>query len=153
MNCGIAGFAGMAIAKSVANGRARAGRARQARGMSMDDDARAPGGADEPRGGEPPRLGNPTRITPRRSPPQEPEPAGHDAGSEPPTGEPLSRGPVGQPGGTGASRRALPESLGPMFAPRSLGGGRVQLFGCSPGCLVASLIASVLATLLLNALF
>ena len=42
---------------------------------------------------------------------------------------------------------------GGLFAPRSFGGGRVQVFGCSPGCLIISLIASVILTLLLNAIF
>jgi len=44
-----------------------------------------------------------------------------------------------------------------LFGPRSFAGGRVQVYGCSPGCLVVSLIVSVLAsvvlTLLFNALF
>jgi hypothetical protein len=44
-----------------------------------------------------------------------------------------------------------------MFGPRSFAGGRVQVYGCSPGCLIISLIVSVVAslvlTLLLNALF
>ena len=43
--------------------------------------------------------------------------------------------------------------LGPMFGPRSFGNGRIQVWGCSPGCLIASLIASVVLTLLLNAMF
>ena len=41
---------------------------------------------------------------------------------------------------------------GSMFAPRSFAGGRVQVFGCSPGFLLISLIASILLTILLNAL-
>ena len=41
---------------------------------------------------------------------------------------------------------------GSVFAPRSFAGGRVQVWGCSPGCLVASLLASIVLTLLLNAL-
>ena len=36
------------------------------------------------------------------------------------------------------------------FAPRSFGGGRVQVFGCSPAFLLISLVASVVLTLLLN---
>ena len=39
-----------------------------------------------------------------------------------------------------------------MFRPRSFGGGRVQVFGCSPGCLLLSLAISVIVTLLLNVL-
>lgn len=37
-----------------------------------------------------------------------------------------------------------------MFKPRSYRGGRVQVFGCSPGCLVVSLVLSILLTLLIN---
>jgi hypothetical protein len=49
------------------------------------------------------------------------------------------------------------DSLGGMlFGPRSFRGGRIQVYGCSPGCLILSLavsvIASILLTLLLNAI-
>ena len=41
-----------------------------------------------------------------------------------------------------------------LFGPRSFRGGRVQVYGCSPGCIilscVVSLVVSVLLTLLLN---
>lgn len=36
------------------------------------------------------------------------------------------------------------------FKGRSFGGGRVQVFGCSPGCLLVSLLASIALTVLLN---
>jgi hypothetical protein len=39
-----------------------------------------------------------------------------------------------------------------LFGPWSLGGGRVQVHGCSPGCLLLSLLVSVLLTVLLNEL-
>ncbi len=39
-----------------------------------------------------------------------------------------------------------------LFEPRSIGGGRVQVIGCSPGCLLISLLASVVLTILLNLL-
>ena len=39
---------------------------------------------------------------------------------------------------------------GSLFAPRSFAGGRVQVVGCSPSCLLVSLIASIVLTLLLN---
>ena len=42
---------------------------------------------------------------------------------------------------------------GSLFAPRSFAGGRVQVFGCSPGFLLISLLASLFLTILLNALF
>jgi hypothetical protein len=35
---------------------------------------------------------------------------------------------------------------------REFAGGRVRVYGCSPGCLVASLIVSLLLTLFLNAI-
>jgi hypothetical protein len=38
------------------------------------------------------------------------------------------------------------------FGPRSYRGGRVQVFGCSPGCLLVSLIGSIVLTLALNLL-
>jgi hypothetical protein len=37
-----------------------------------------------------------------------------------------------------------------LFRPRSYRGGRVQVFGCSPGCLLVSLALSVFLTLALN---
>jgi hypothetical protein len=88
------------------------------------------------------RLGNPTRLFPRQAPPEDPStispyPAVFEDEVEP----------------------ALPPSafgrggFGPMFGPRSLGNGRIQVWGCSPGCLIASLVASVVLTLLLNAMF
>jgi hypothetical protein len=55
-----------------------------------------------------------------------------------------SNQPGGMPFGGGSG--------GGLFAPRSFGGGRIQVFGCSPGCLIISLIASVILTLLLNAI-
>ncbi len=39
-----------------------------------------------------------------------------------------------------------------LFEPRSIGGGRFQVIGCSPGCLFLSLLASVVLTILLNLL-
>ena len=39
-----------------------------------------------------------------------------------------------------------------LFEPRSIGGGRMQVIGCSPGCLLISLLASVVLTILLNLL-
>lgn len=36
------------------------------------------------------------------------------------------------------------------FGGRSMAGGRVQVFGCSPGCLLLSLLVSVVLTILVN---
>lgn len=37
-----------------------------------------------------------------------------------------------------------------LFGPRNVGGGRVHVYGCSPGCLLISLIVSVIASLVLT---
>ena len=37
-----------------------------------------------------------------------------------------------------------------MFRPRQYRGGRVQVYGCSPGCLLMSLAVSLFLTLLIN---
>ena len=39
-----------------------------------------------------------------------------------------------------------------MFRPRQYRGGRVQVYGCSPGCLLISLAISVFLTVLVNLL-
>ncbi len=39
------------------------------------------------------------------------------------------------------------------YAPYAFGGGRVRVYGCSPGCLLISVIVSLVLTLLLNAIF
>jgi hypothetical protein len=36
--------------------------------------------------------------------------------------------------------------------PKTLGGGRVRVYGCSPGCLLLSLAVSVVLTILVNVL-
>lgn len=39
-----------------------------------------------------------------------------------------------------------------LFGPRDVAGGRIQVWGCSPGCLLASVLASIILTVLLNLL-
>jgi hypothetical protein len=39
-----------------------------------------------------------------------------------------------------------------LFGPRDVAGGRVQVWGCSPGCLLLSLLVSIVLTILLNLL-
>lgn len=39
-----------------------------------------------------------------------------------------------------------------FFGPRDVAGGRVQVWGCSPGCLLLSLLVSVILTVVLNVL-
>jgi hypothetical protein len=41
---------------------------------------------------------------------------------------------------------------GGRFKPQTFRGGRVRVYGCSPGCLLLSLAVSVLLTVLLNLL-
>ncbi len=40
----------------------------------------------------------------------------------------------------------------PVLSPREYRGGRVKVYGCGPGCLVASLLLSVVLTILVNLL-
>jgi hypothetical protein len=111
---------------------------------------RGPDGAQEngnrlspqPETGESGRLGNPTRIFPRQTPPEDPVSiTPHPAVFEDEEGVP--RRPSAFEGGR----------LSPMFGPGTFGNRRIQVWGCSPGCLIASLVASVVLTLLLNAMF
>ena len=37
-----------------------------------------------------------------------------------------------------------------MFRPKELKGGRVKVYGCSPGCLLVSIAISLILTLALN---
>lgn len=37
-----------------------------------------------------------------------------------------------------------------LFSPRRYKGGRVKVYGCSPGCLVVSIAVSLLLTLAVN---
>jgi hypothetical protein len=37
-----------------------------------------------------------------------------------------------------------------VFEPREFKGGRVKVYGCSPGCLLVSIVLSVLLTLAVN---
>ncbi len=70
----------------------------------------------------------------RRPPAPTPVPPGED---EAPVAEPLETG-------YGGSR------AGDAFDPRTFAGGRVRVYGCSPGCLLTSLLVSIFLTLLLN---
>jgi hypothetical protein len=54
--------------------------------------------------------------------------------------------------GWGAGTPFEDQGRGP-FAPYTVGGGRVRVYGCSPGCLIVSVIVSLILTLLLNAIF
>ena len=45
------------------------------------------------------------------------------------------------------------DPFSPFGRPREFAGGRVRVYGCSPGCLIASLLASLFLTFVLNAIF
>ena len=87
------------------------------------------------------RKQEPPQDTPER--PLVPEvldaPPGNDVGGGGPIGGSFGGGPFG--GGPGDA-----------FAPREFAGGRVRVYGCSPGCLIASILISLFLTLFLNAL-
>lgn len=96
----------------------------------------------QPDSGDSRRLGNPTRLYSRQEQPEEPlTVTPHPA---------VFEDEVEAPRAPSAFARG---NLGPMFGPRSFGNGRIQVWGCSPGCLIASLIVSAVLTLLLNAMF
>lgn len=38
----------------------------------------------------------------------------------------------------------------PLFQPRSFRGGTVQVYGCSPRCILLSLLVSIVLTVVLN---
>jgi hypothetical protein len=100
------------------------------------------GSVGDPAGGQR-RFGG-SRLRPRvefgrRPPPAQPQP-----------GEPPER----------VEAELLPEeeplaepTYSPFGPPREFAGGRVRVYGCSPGCLLASLVVSIILTLLLNAMF
>ena len=143
---------GCAHARAMGPPGCRAWRLMAPAGDTMTDGgAGAPGNGGEPAqpGSEPAerrRLGNPTRLVPRRP---SPEPA--EVVPAPELVEP------GDPFATGGSFPEGPRTqgfggFGPMFGPRSFGGGRVQVWGCSPGCLIVSIVGSLLLTFILNAL-
>lgn len=120
----------------------------------MDQNSRGVqlGSGDEPgteRTSERPRRFGATRVRPRIEVGR-PKPEETQAGApltpeilEPGMGDGPRGGEFGAPFGGGS---------GP-FGPRSFAGGRVRVYGCSPGCLIASLLVSLVLTLLLNALF
>ena len=66
-----------------------------------------------------------------------------------PPGNDIGGGPIGGPFGGGP----FGGDPGGPFAPREFAGGRVRLYGCSPGCLIASILISLFLTIFLNAIF
>ncbi len=118
----------------------------------------ADGGPGTPENARPPRrpevagpssVGNPIRLVPARQPTRD------DAG----TGDvPVFVEPDDQFGSGGefvsGPHSIGGEGLGPLFAPRSFGGGRVRVraWGCSPGCLIVAIVGSLLLSLILGSL-
>jgi hypothetical protein len=49
-------------------------------------------------------------------------------------------------------KRRLPGVARRQPRPKSFAEGRVQIYGCSPGCLLLSLAVSVILTIILNVL-
>ena len=104
------------------------------------DADRSAGSADQPR-----RRYGATRVFPRIEvgrprEAQEESLTPENAGSAP--GDPSMGWEMAGQGGGG----------GGLFAPRTFGGDRVRLYGCSPGCLLVSVLVSLILTLLLNAI-
>ena len=122
----------------------------------MNDDPRPPAsGNQEP--GTPQRRYNASRLIPRvefgrQTPPEQPTPQPGqaqvpelvDAGG----GDPFSQ----EPFGPGSEQYSGTPSTHTPFGGREFAGGRVRVYGCSPGCLIASLLVSLFLTLLLNAI-
>lgn len=107
-------------------------------GQPSGSTPRDPGSDDQ--GAQPaaPRRFGASRIRPRvefGAPRPRPYIAPDDASSMPQQ-EPPGQGPFGSAFGT----------------PREFAGGRVRLYGCSPGCLIAALVVSVVASCVLTAL-
>ena len=111
----------------------------------------ATGTGPEPSSNRPRRFGA-TRVRPRvefgQPKPREIEPGSPGAPLTPEVVEPgmedVPRGPsYGGPFGGGSD----------PFAPTSFAGGRVRVYGCSPGCLILSVVVSLILTLLLNGIF
>jgi len=126
----------------------------------MSDDQQQPSGTGQG-SNAPQRRYNASRLIPRvefgrqepgAAQPQPPQPPAElvDVGG----GDPFGQEPFGpgseQYSGTPSTQTpfgGLQELSGREFA-----GGRVRVYGCTPGCLIASLIVSLLLTLFLNAL-
>jgi len=125
---------------------------------SMSDDQQQSSGAGQG-SGSPQRRYNASRLVPRvefgrqepgavqPQPPSPPQPPAElvDVGGGDPFGQ--------EPFGPGSEQYSGTPSTQTPFGGREFAGGRVRVYGCSPGCLIASLIVSLLLTLFLNALF
>lgn len=113
----------------------------------MDRNPRDDGQSSQPTGQGKRRYGA-TRVFPRIEVGR-PQKSQDEPRQAPLTPEVVEPGTSDDAGGWGTG---APLGGGP-FAPRTFGGGRVRVYGCSPGCLLISVVVSLILTLLLNAIF
>ncbi len=116
----------------------------------MDQNPQGSGQGSDHTDGQKRRYGA-TRVFPRVEigRPNEPHAEERQAPLTPEIVEPGARDDTG---GWGAGSPFGGGGGGP-FAPRTFGGGRVRVYGCSPGCLLISVLVSLFLTLVLNAIF
>lgn len=114
---------------------------------------------NEPRspapGGEVKRRYNASKLVPRVEfgrPADTPSATSH-VPEEPDLVAPGGTNPFADDQFVGDGRSAgIPSNQRPIDGGREFGGGRVRVYGCSPGCLMISLAVSLILTLLLNAI-
>jgi hypothetical protein len=46
--------------------------------------------------------------------------------------------------------RGVAEAMKRFFGPTEFRGGQVQVYGCSPGCILVSILVSIVLTIVLN---
>ena len=116
-----------------------------------------PAGSGEATGASPSRRFGASRLRPRVEFGAPRPPASATRPDEQPdvlTGEVIDEdelyGRSGSAGGRGGAGTDPFGSTNPFGTPREFAGGRVRVYGCSPGCLLTSLLVSIFLTLLLN---
>ena len=125
-----------------------------------DDPQKPPGSRQDPNA--PQRRYNASKLIPRvEFGRRQPESTAQPQPLQPPAehvdiggGDPFGQEPFG-PGSEQYS--GTPSTQTPFGGLQEIGGrefvgGRVRVYGCSPGCLIASLVVSLLLTLFLNAI-
>jgi hypothetical protein len=90
-------------------------------------------------------FGRPAAPPPESAQPDSPAPNMVESGGSDPFADE-------QYGGWGR-QAGIPADQRPFGGGREFAGGRVRVYGCSPGCLMISLVASIILTLLLNLIF
>jgi hypothetical protein len=121
----------------------------------MANDSNTPRSTDS--SGEVKRRYNASKLVPRVEfgrPAETPQPAAQQAPQEPDLVAPGGSDPFPADQWGGDGRLAgIPSNQRPLGGGREFAGGRVRVYGCSPGCLMISLAVSLILTLLLNAIF